>query len=73
VKSGGELAVEGRPQNLGSSVRQRRVKLWPCEARKFTYAVKSNGCVDPFVPQSWRLFQVWDPFRMIGVPVASLK
>ena len=29
VMSGGLLAVVGKPQNFGSSVRQSSVKLWP--------------------------------------------
>src|SRR5262249_43674657 len=58
VKSGGELAVVGNPWNVGSSVAHNKVKLWLCATSILTYAVKSKGWIAPFVPQSWKLFQV---------------
>jgi hypothetical protein len=73
VKSGGDFSVDGRPRNLGSSVYQRSVRLCPCALRKATYASKSNGRTEPSVPQSWRVFQVCDPHRRSGLPLASSK
>ena len=52
MKSGGELAVLGKPQNFGSSVYQSNVKLCPWAARNFTKASKSVACNAPLVPQS---------------------
>ena len=57
-KSGGEQAVVGYRRNVGSSVVQSNVKLWLCASIVFTYAAKSRVWILPFVPQSWRLFQV---------------
>src|SRR6516165_8615925 len=73
VKSGGDFDVEGRPRNVGNSVYQRSVKLCLCALRKLTKASKSNGWMEPFVPQSCSVFHECDPHRMSGAPSASSK
>src|SRR2546425_6939759 len=73
VKSGGEDSVVGKLLNFRSSVHQSRVKLCPCALRKLAKASKSNGRTAPLLPQSCNVFQVCDPHRMSGVPLASWK
>src|SRR5690242_19809817 len=51
TRSGGELAVAGKPQNFGISVIHSKVKLCPCPVRKWTKAVKSKVRTDPLLPQ----------------------
>src|SRR5258706_97313 len=58
-------------QAIGRSLCQRIVALCPCEAKRFTKAVKSITVKAPLFPISCALFQVCDPANITPLPDLS--